>query len=702
MLRLVVPLIAGICAGLCFDLTESFARISLIVLILLLIPARLFPVIIRSYSLRVVPGVFYNLFLFYSGFILPHVKAPGADAILYDPTNSGTVLARVAEPPTVTGSSIKTVLRFDYKYKDGQWERCRGKVLAYLKVKPGSGDPGYGERVLLRSPVYKIRDNSNPYSFNYARYLFRKGISDRTYADTWQWQKSSHPLQWGIRKFAFHLREQLLEILKQNKVAGDSYAVAAALLLGYVSDLSPELLHDYAASGAMHVLSVSGMHVGVIYLFIELLLGFMNKNRWSRWLKTAMILLLIWFYACMTGLSPCVVRSAIMITLPIIARAVDRTPDMYNVIAASLFIMLVIDPNVLFDVGFQLSYLAVTGLVVLYKPIYDLYVTSAWLPDKIWSLWAVSIAAQISTLPVALYVFHQFPNYFLLTNLLVVPLSSLIIYTGILLISVAMIGWLAIFVAQMLVYLITFLNTSIHFIEGLPWSTLSGIFISESTMVLLFLLIITGYLFFKEKKIHYLYVFLLVIATMAGFSLVTKINKLHETGFTVFNARKFSLISFFHHDRAIVIYGATRGEDATLLERNRKMIADNMRGRGVRIHRLYWLKPIMEGGLTGKGFMPVQCRSGFLQFGEKKILVLNKMIPNSLKHKIKVDFVVLTGNPRVELVEIRRLFSPEIIIMDGTNSRYRIEKWNQESIDQSIKIHSVSMQGAYERKFEKD
>ncbi len=248
----------------------------------------------------------------------------------------------------------------------------------------------------------------------------------------------------------------------------------------------------------MHILSVSGMHVGIVYVFLNFLLRFLNRYRYGKYIKAIIMLFFIFLYAMITGLSPCVIRAAIMLSLPIIAGLMNRNVDIINVIAVSCFVMVSKNPALLVDVGFQLSYLAVIGIVTLYKPIYDLYITSAWIPDKIWSLLAVSLAAQLATLPITLYVFHQFPNFFLLTNILVVPLSSIIIYTGILLLVVGQVPFLGVLTAKLLIFLIKAMNMVIHLIEELPFSTTTGIYIDEIQVALLFVLVGAVYFYFKS------------------------------------------------------------------------------------------------------------------------------------------------------------------------------------------------------------
>jgi len=428
----------------------------------MLAASQVFTVVVRNYRLRWVSGLIFSLFLLLSGYGIAWHHRSANDPCYLGNQKEGTFLAMVTEPPAIRKSGMKAAISVRYHLGHGKWQRSRGNAIAYLAMGESVRPLSYGDHVVMRARFTGISDNSNPYTFNYSRYLQDKDITHRIYAEPYSWKRIGVRESMPVRKTAFRVRDRLLNILRENHVEGKEFAVAAALLLGYVDDLDPELRSDYSATGAMHILSVSGMHVGIIYIFLEFILGFLNRRKAGRFVKAVLLLLFIWFYAMLTGLSPCVLRSAAMLSLPIIGKSMDRSPNMFNIIAASVIFILILDPLLVLDIGFQLSYLAVIGIVVLYKPVYDLYVTSAWLPDKIWSVIAVSVAAQIATLPITLYTFHQFPNYFILTNIFVVPLSSLIIYTGILALAAGTIPVISVLFAKVLVFLVWSLNSVIH------------------------------------------------------------------------------------------------------------------------------------------------------------------------------------------------------------------------------------------------
>jgi competence protein ComEC len=695
MLRLLVPFLAGIIIGFASEHPYlnpiHYSILLLIIWIATLVSPRLFP----GYSGRWVPGALITLFLVLCGLQLQQSHQPQAVGGKVKNTENPLFMARISEFPSQTASGLRTIVTVSYRWHNGRWLPKNFQALAYIKRYKGNPLPMFGEYMLINAAALPVVDNANPNSFNYARYLYRKGVTGRFYADAENWKSVANKPGQGIRSYAFRVRDLLLDVLRENDVTGDEFAVAAALLLGYTGDLNRELLSDYAATGAMHVLSVSGMHVGVIWMFFEFLLGFLNRNRWGRWLKAILILTLIWFYSFMTGLAPCILRSAMMITLPILAKTLNRSSHMFNVIAASLFIMLALDPYVLLDIGFQLSYLAVAGLVVLYKPIYDLYITARWLPDKIWSLWAVSIAAQMATLPLTLYVFHQFPNYFLLTNLIVVPLSSLVIYTGIVLMACSPVAWLAGLIAKVLVFLIWLLNTLIHWIEGLPGSVWDGIFLSENQLVLLFILIIvvTAWLIYRHRYLFNSIIFTMIILT--GVSLYYHWSAKNQCSFTVFNTREGTLVHFYFYNRAIVFYGTGDQRDERFYQQTRKLSEDNLAAMDVDYTRVYRMSTLFRSEFSASWFVPCAGRAGIIQFKNTRIAIITKQLSCGENVALKTDVVILSGNPRIDLSTVKRIFRPAVVVADGTNSRWRLSAWQKEAKESGMHFHSVSEAGAF-------
>ena len=433
LIRLIIPLIAGIATGLLIRKEIHVPFYITSVLLLLLIA----PVFIKSltlfYQKRWLTGmlIFILLFLLVYENTIRNNDLFDQDYFMKHSIGTQFYIGDLVEPAIQKQKTTKTIVNVLAVYSNGTWRHTKGKALIYFQKDARSGQLFYGDHILFRAEFAEPQSAAFPNSFDQKRFLNNQNIFYTSYINSVNWKTIPDRGNKNLLRLALILRNRFLQVLRDNQVQGREFAVTAALLLGYVDEIDKGLLKDYSATGAMHILSVSGMHVGIIFLVLDKILGFLRKSKYGILIKTGLIILMIWFYAMLTGLSPAVLRASVMISLVAVGKAMKRQPDILNILSASFIVLVINEPTLLFNVGFQLSYLAVAGIVLLYKPIYDLYITSNRLLDKTWSIVAVSFAAQIITFPLSLFYFHQFPNYFMITNILVVPLSSLIIYTGI-------------------------------------------------------------------------------------------------------------------------------------------------------------------------------------------------------------------------------------------------------------------------------
>ena len=229
------------------------------------------------------------------------------------------------------------------------------------------------------------------------------------------------------------LRKKILGIIKKQIPSGSENSLLEALMVGYTDDLDPGLLKSYADSGVIHIIAISGLHLALIFHILQLVLKRTGQKKTGRWIKLAGILLVLWGYSFLSGSSPSVIRSAMMFSLVLFGRNIFREAVLYNILCASAFLLICFDPNWIWDTGFQLSYAAVLSLRLFSKPVKDLIPLQNKFLAALWDAGSVSIAAQILTTPVSIFYFHRFPSYFLIANLLAVPLSSAILVGGILL-----------------------------------------------------------------------------------------------------------------------------------------------------------------------------------------------------------------------------------------------------------------------------
>ena len=386
-------------------------------------------------------------------------------------------------------------------------QNIHGKILIYTKDKTLA----LGSILNITSPIISFQKNRNPGEFNAQAYWNKKQVFHFVYLKT-----SDSVI--GIKQLSYLKTNSLFiaykfdSILKKHLLNEESYKIASALLLGSRTGISEEVIADYSKTGTIHILSVSGLHVSVIFLVLNKILSLFKWGK-TQLLKSIILISFVCLYAYITGLSPSVCRSAVMISFSIIGKQINHQSNPFNLIAGSAFFLLIIDPAYLLDIGFQLSYLAVLGIIYFYDAIYRLCYFENKFADQIWMLIAVSIAAQLSTLAISLYYFHQFPNYFLLANLLAIPLSSIALYLGIALLALNPIPFIAKYIGLVLSKCIALMGYILHKISILPYA-LSYYYHIDSAAACLLMALLLCYSFYLIHHIKWMNWF------GAGFSLL--------------------------------------------------------------------------------------------------------------------------------------------------------------------------------------
>ncbi|MGB0918068.1 MAG: ComEC/Rec2 family competence protein, partial [Flavobacteriales bacterium] len=392
-------------------------------------------------------------------------------------------MAIISDEPQVKNKSVKVTAELSTVNNSSH-----GKVLLYFKKDSASEGLKYGEQILVRTKLERVKGMGNPNEFNYTRYLRFHNISYRGYVKTGAWSSLSEGSP-GLKGWFLDVRSILIGLLKESGLDGNELSVASALILGFRTDLDKELMSAYAGAGATHVLAVSGLHVGIVYMILNFLLRFLNRFRYGKLIRTFLLVTFLFSYAALTGLSASVFRAATMFSFVAVGSALTRNTNIFNTLAASAFVLILYEPMIIMQVGFQLSYAAVIGIVLIQPRLFNLYVFNNRFADWAWSITCVSVAAQIATFPLGLLYFHQFPNLFLVSNLLVIPAAAGILYLGFSLFIASLWKPALLFFGFLLKWLIKCLNKVVVWIEQIPNSVLSGIDISTMEALIIYVLI---------------------------------------------------------------------------------------------------------------------------------------------------------------------------------------------------------------------
>lgn len=513
--RLILPLIAGIL----FYFSLRFSHPILLLLIALpFISFALFvfiPKLREKYKWRRAPGVLIVLTLFLSGILLSWLQSSISDPHHFSlkTEKEELFIGRIVEQPKKTEKSVRTVAAFENRKAFNKWERVSGKALIYFERSDASVKIHTGDRIIIKGPLSPILNNKNPGAFQSADFYATRNIYHKIYLSSGEWALAEPAHGFSIKRIAESSRNRIIGQLQSAGLIGQDLSVAAALIVGYDDEVDPSLMSDYASCGVLHVLAVSGLHVGILYLIVNFLLGFLNKFRQGPWIRMFLVLLVVWSYSLIAGLSPSILRSAVMFSFIIVGKTWKKDSDAVNLLAVSCFFLLLFDVRFIFDIGFQLSYLAVLGILLIQPWLQDLWQPRSWWSAQAWSMITVTLAAQLTTTPLSLFYFHQFPNYFLLTNLFFIPLSTICLVGGLLTVLFSGIPIIGESIAWLFRLLIGFMNSSAGFFGRLPGAVTDQIPMDLAGCLLLYMAIgsFMFFIYFRQARFVLAGLFILVI-----------------------------------------------------------------------------------------------------------------------------------------------------------------------------------------------
>ena len=386
-----------------------------------------------------------------------------------------------------------------------------GKVLLYLQ-RDSMPMPVMGDVLLAETQVRRGGKSGN---FDYGLYLRRQGIVGTCWALRRNWQLIGHEDDMDLKGLAKRCQYFLYQQYQKMGIEGQELGIISALTLGYREDLDKDVQRAFSASGAMHVLAVSGLHTGIVWGIVMwiLTLGVLYKPLWEdkfrRWLLNISTIVLIWAYTFLTGLSPSVMRSALMLTFWALSSLLEQQTSRWNPLLAAAVVILIVNPLALWSVSFQLSFAAVAGIMLFGSSMQQAVVSKGRVWQSVSGLLIVSLAAQLGTMPLTLHYFGQTSNYFALTNLIVVPMAGILLSLGF---STLAMSWCAVgeWLGWATKWCTWLLNQAVQWIESLPYST-THMHLSEWGVIGLYGAIICGLLMMRGGKVHWWWIIGVII-----------------------------------------------------------------------------------------------------------------------------------------------------------------------------------------------
>ena len=575
---------------------------------------------------------------------------------------------------TILSGEIVEILKpgvFQDKYivqaKEMNGEPVTGKILLNISRDSLVIPLKIGDRIAAGAAITKINTPLNPYQFNYSDYMENLGVLRQMNASR------SEVIIMGkgsgnIRGIAGEIRNRIISGLRQKNFKQEELAIIQALLLGQRQEISQEIYSNYAAAGVIHILAVSGLHVGIILLLLNRLLKPLERIRFGKILKTILLLLLLWGFAIMAGLSPSVVRAVSMFSFVAVGMQLNRRTSVLNTLFMSLLVLLLINPYFITQVGFQLSYSAVFSIVLIQPHVYKLYKGNSRIIKYFWGILSVTLAAQIGVLPLSLFYFHQFPGLFFLSNLVILPFLGLILGLGILIMILSWFKLLPEVLAEGFGFIISTLNNFVSWAASREEFIFENIGFSLLLCITSYLVVFAFILLLKDFNFKTIVFFLTAIIVFQSALLYEHSSEVEEE-ILVFHKTRNSVIGFkegrnfsIAHDLEENPLGYSFIKDY-ITEKNIKTIQKRETGNLYDIYGKTLLK-IDSAGITE--------------------------IPG-----LEPELILLTNSPRINLDRVLDQNNVQLIIADGSNYPSAVARWKETALKRKIPFHATGEKGAF-------
>jgi competence protein ComEC len=678
-LRLIIPLMLGIIVQWNLRVPINISWIISTAIIILLLGFQFSKPFIQ-FKLYWLNGFSLNALLFFTGVLLTYYQDISHHKKFINNyyTDEGYIIATLEEPLSEKEKSFKALSTVNAVVINDSVNNVEGSVFIYFQKDSLLPQLDYGSQIIFKKSLALIKNSGNPGAFDYQRYCAFQGIYQQVFLKRNEFVLLPNTNENALKKLLFTIRAKTVNLLHKYINGSKESGLAEALLIGYKDDLDKNLVQSYANTGVVHIIAISGMQLALIYGFLLLLFKPFKKLRFVKLFKPVSIIITLWLFSVMSGASPSVLRAAVMLTCIVIGESFSKQSSIYNNLAASAFLLLCYNPFWLWDVGFQLSYGAVLSIVIFMKPIYNWFYIQNKILDFIWELIAISIAAQILTTPISIYYFHQFPNYFLLTNLVAVPLSSIILFGELILLSISFIPIIAKFLGAILSWLIWLMNSFIEHMQTIPFSLWNNLSINIFQVILLYAVIayFSAFLFFKNKNaFHIALISLLCFFMVRSFSFW---QSSQQKQMIVYNIPQHGAIDFISGNNFLFKGDSILYNDGFLQNFHLKPSRINKR-----VSSSNQVCSLLHG-------------NNIFLFNNKKILIIDQAIsfvPSLIK--INVDVIIVSKNPSLKISNLSTVFNCNQFIFDASNAAWKINKWKQECEQLHLSSYSVVDKGAF-------
>lgn len=598
---------------------------------------------------------------------------------IQDDANYPNYFGRFSNANLLVVLKVDKVLKpsnFHHKYQvkviEVDQQKTRGFALLNIEKDSFQKALKVDELILVNSTFSEINPPLNPYQFDYQRYLKNQGILKQLFigkSDFLSLGFGSRTLKGWAEQFRVFVQFSL----NRYHFHPDEKAVINALLLGERKEISKELLADYSNAGAIHILAVSGLHVGIILILLGKIFSFFTYFKNGKIIQTLLILVILWMFAFIAGLSASVVRAVTMFSFLAVGQQFGSKKIILYSLFSSLFILLIFKPLFLFDVGFQLSYLAVLGIITIQQKVYHFWKFKSKIIDFFWQLSSVSIAAQIGVLPLSLYYFHQFPGLFFVSNLVIIPALGFILMMGILVIFLSILKILPTFLSDFYGFLISLMNGFVNWVSNQEAFLLKDISLSFLLLLASYGVIFFGVRFLQNSSTKKMLFVLGSILVFQSVILFEKYEKQHTKEFIVFHKTKQSVIGFRNSSKIEIHHNADSVQQLNLLINPYKINEDI----AISFEKL---------------------DTTILQFENQQILLIDSLAIYQIED-FKNPLVIIRNSPKINLERMIVTIQPKMIIADGSNFKSYTNRWKKTSQIMNIPFYYTGELGAFQLKY---
>jgi competence protein ComEC len=645
-----------------------------------------------------ITGILACILIFIFGWVRTHQSTASYDSnhIIHQDSITAYTCVMDAEIQD-KNKNLKTEAEIQEIQVKNQWKKAKGRILLYFKKDSLQSNQKirslkYGDKILVVGNLLQTQSLKNPLAFDYAQYLKYQNIYHQDFVSVPEFQKIGFQPRFWVVQFAMNWRQYFDKVIQKYIVSEQENAIASALVLGVKDRLDDDILQAYSRTGLMHVLAVSGMHVGILLSFLWIVLGKLQKiPKIGDWVYALSILAILWLYAFITGLSASVLRAVVMFSFITLGKAMNKRGTMYNTLAFSAFVLLMYNPYFILSAGFQLSYLAVLGIVYLTPRMESWFDISNSFLKQGWQLICVSLAAQLATAPLSLLYFHQFPTYFLIANLLILPLNGSMLYAGILLLMFSWLPWVNQALGWFLWLLFKIMNQITFWIESLPFSIIEGIYLEDWEVALLYAVIILMLMLFHYRSFQYLVYAFVCLLMIVGHQIYRTHQQNQQNILVIYHISKQPHINLISGRKSYFLADPSLQKDTKSLSFS---VQNFLYSKGIVHSEFKAWKTTKSDPVFYQDFD----KFGVLVWHKKTFLILKKY----LKYKelqalsdIQTDYLVVQNNALYSLETLLEFYEPKYLILDASSSFHRNEKLAKEAQSYHIPCYDILQKGAF-------